>query len=326
MRLLMMGTGPFAVPTFASLLDSEHEGAALVTRPVAPPVGRRKGAANPMRDVADARGVKVLDPEDVNADNVIQRLRDLQADLLVACDYGQILSAETLGVTPLGGINLHASLLPEYRGAAPINWAILDGKRETGVTVIHMTPRLDSGPLLVQVRTEIREAEDAVALEQRLARLGVDAVYQSLAMLATWNRSSPIGEVQDRSRATRAPRLKKTDGRVAWNRTATQIRDQVRALKPWPGTFTDWLRCEGAPVRIILDHVCVVDDPATSDAAPGEIVLVQKDRVLVATGGGLLSIERIQPAGKRVMEIAEFLRGHNVQKGERLGDGESIGA
>jgi len=326
MRLLMMGTGPFAVPTFESLLSSEHEVAALVTRPVASPAGRRKGPANPMRDVADARGVKVLDPEDVNADDVIQRLQQLQADLLVACDYGQILSAETLGVTPLGGINLHASLLPEYRGAAPINWAILEGKRETGVTVIHMTPRLDSGPLLVQVRTEIGEAEDAVALEQRLARLGVDAVHQALAMLAGWDRSSPIGEVQDRSRATRAPRLKKTDGRVDWTLTAKQIRDQVRALKPWPGTFTDWLRCEGAPVRIILDHVCVAEDAAPSDAAPGEIVLVQEDRVLVATGGGLLSIERIQPAGKRVMEIAEFLRGHNVQKGERLGDGESIGA
>ncbi|MCH5374590.1 MAG: methionyl-tRNA formyltransferase [Planctomycetes bacterium] len=223
MRLLMMGTGPFAVPTFEWLLSSDHDVAALVTRPVSSPVGRRKGPANPMRDVAQARGVPVLDPQDVNAAEAIQRLRDLQTDLLVVCDYGQILSADTLGATPMGGINLHGSLLPEYRGAAPINWAIWEGRRETGVTVIHMTPRLDSGPCLTQLRTEIGGDEDAVSLEKRLARLGVEAVREALDLLVAWDRHGSIGKIQDRSRATRAPRLKKEDGRVDWNRTARQI-------------------------------------------------------------------------------------------------------
>jgi methionyl-tRNA formyltransferase len=319
MRLLMMGTGPFAVPTFQWLLESEHEVVALVTRPVAAPVGRRKGPASPMRDVAEAHGMTVFDPQDVNAIESRQRLTELAATLWVVCDYGQILSAETLGIAPKGGINLHASLLPEYRGAAPINWAILDGKRETGVTVIHMTAKLDSGPSLVQLRTPIGDEEDAVELEQRLARLGVDAIGQALSMLASWDGSSAIGVPQDRSLATRAPRLKKNDGRVDWSRTAEQIRNQVRALKPWPATFTDWLRSDGTAMRLILDRVRVVETDAPDGAVAGQIVHAQKDQLLVAAGCHLLSIERIQPAGKRVMAIDEFLRGHPMQVGQILG-------
>jgi methionyl-tRNA formyltransferase len=326
MRLLMMGTGPFAVPTFQWLLSSEHEIAALVTRPVSAPAGRRKGPANPMRDTAEAHGVAVLDPQDVNAAESRQQLAELAADLLVACDYGQILSAETLSILPKGGINLHASLLPEYRGAAPINWAILDGKQETGVTVIHMTARLDSGPCLIQLRTRIGDEEEAVELEKRLAQLGVGAVRQALSMLAPWDGASPIGVPQDRSLATRAPRLKKDDGRVDWRRTADQIRNQVRALKPWPGTFTDWLRSDGTSMHLILDRVRVVEADAPGDATPGQIVQVQKDQLLVATGRQWLSIERIQPAGKRVMAIDEFLRGHPIQPGQILGSSQADSA
>ena len=325
MRLLMMGTGPFAVPTFQWLLDSEFEIAALVTRPVPAPAGRRKTPVNPMRDLAEGRGVVVLDPSDVNALDVRQHLAAVAADLLVACDYGQILSAETLAVTAKGGVNLHASLLPEYRGAAPVNWAILDGRQETGVSVIHMTPRLDGGPCLVQLSTPIGEDEDAIGLEQRLAGLGVDAVRQALPMLAAWDGTSPIGVPQDPSRATRAPRLKKQDGWVDWRRTAKQIRDQVRALKPWPATFTDWLRPDGAAMRLILDRVQVVQADAPTDAAEGQIVQVQKDQVLVATGQHLLSLEQVQPAGKRVMTMDEFLRGHSMQAGQFLGTSPSSG-
>jgi methionyl-tRNA formyltransferase len=322
MRLLMMGTGPFAVPTFQWLLDGQHDVAALVTRPVPEPVGRRKTPANPMRNLAVAQGVPVLDPPDVNALDARQQMAALGADLLVACDYGQILSAEALTVTAKGGINLHGSLLPEYRGAAPIQWAILDGKQQTGVTVIHMTPRLDGGPCLVQLTTPIGEDEEAIALEQRLARLGIDAVRQALPMLESWDGVSPIGVPQSRARATKAPRLRKQDGWVDWSRSAKQIRDQVRALKPWPTTFTDWLRPEGAPVRLILEYVRVVEAEATDGTTAGQIVQVQKEQVLVATGQHLLSLEQVQPAGKRVMTIGEFLRGHSMQAGQLLGAAE----
>ena len=319
MRLLMMGTGPFAVPTFRWLLDSSHELAALVTRPVPPAKGRRKTPANPMQDLAQARGVKTLAPTDVNAPEARQQLAAMAADLLVACDYGQILSAETLGVSSKGGINLHGSLLPAYRGAAPIPWAILNGERETGVTVIHMTPRLDSGPCLVQLTTPIGDDEDAVQLECRLADLGIEAVGQALPLLEAWDGQSPIGTAQDRSLATRAPRLKKLDGWVDWRRSAKQIRDQVRALKPWPLTFTDWLRPGGTAMRLILDRVQVLEGPVPEGAQAGQIVQVEKDRVLVATGRHLLSLWQIQPAGKRTMTIDQFLRGHSMQAGQRLG-------
>ena len=317
MRLLMMGTGPFAVPTFASLLDSSHEVVALVARPVPPPRGRIKAPPAPMRDLAVQHGLRVLEPEDINAESARQTLAELDFQLLVACDYGQILSADTLAIAPRGGINLHASLLPKYRGAAPINWAIYHGERETGVTVLHMTARLDSGPSLVQRRTPIGPEEDAVELERRLSELGVDAVHDALEMVARWDGRTPLGVVQDPQLATRAPRLKKSDGEVSWSRTAWQIANQVRALKPWPGTFTTWPRAHGGPIRLSLDRVSVPAD-TDRDGLPGQVVLVDKSRLLVATGDGLMSLDRVQPAGKRSMTIGEFLRGHPAAVGDRL--------
>ncbi len=319
MRLLMMGTGPFAVPTFRSLLQSEHQVLALVTRPIRPPVGRRGQVIQPMREVADAYQVPTLAPQDVNAPETRALLAAWEPELLVVCDFGQILARDTLHLASRGGINLHASLLPEYRGAAPINWALFDGQTRTGVTVIHMTPRMDSGPCLVKIPTPIHPDEDAVALEQRLAELGVQAVHQALERLSNYDGQSPIGEPQDPARATRAPRLKKSDGLVDWNRNARAIRDQVRAFKPWPGTFTYWHRGTERADRLILDKVSCVPGAGLPQACPGEIVAVDSDRVLVATGDQLLSLERVQPAGKRVQEIEAFLRGHPMRTGQRLG-------
>lgn len=317
MRLLMMGTGPFAVPTLASLLDSRHHVVALVSRPVPPPKGRIRLPLAPMRDLAHQRGVPVLEPQDINADESRRALAALDFELLIACDYGQILSAETLAVSPLGGINLHASLLPKYRGAAPINWALYHGDAETGVTVLHMTAHLDSGPCLVQRRTPIGPDEDAVQLERRLSEIGVGAVHEALELLAQWDGRSILGLPQDPLAATKAPRLKKTDGQVQWHRSARQIANQVRALKPWPGTFTALSRPSGESVRLILDQVSVVTDEGCH-GPPGEVVLADKSHVHVATGQGCLSLDCIQPAGKRSMAIGEFLRGHSVAVGERF--------
>ena len=318
MRILMMGTGPFAVPTFESLLDSPREVVGLVTRPVPPVKRRRKTPPNPMRDVAVARQVPIYEPADVNADEAVRELAAFHADLLVVCDYGQILSAAALAVAPLGGVNLHASLLPKYRGAAPINWALYNGETETGVTVIHMTPKLDGGPSLTLDKTEIGPDEDAVQLEQRLSQLGAQTIEQAISQLQSWDRQSPIGVLQDAALATKAPRLKKGDGLVDWTRAAQQIADQVRALTPWPGTFTAWQRPQGEPVRLVLDQVSVADANQPGEP-PGQIVRSGKRELVVATGDGLLSIDRLQPAGKRPMDIGEFLRGHDVPVGARFG-------
>jgi len=311
-----MGTGPFAVPMFAALLDSSHEVAALITRPTPPPKGREKSPMNPMRDIAETRGLTIHAPQSINSDEGLAILRQLAPDLLVVCDYGQILSPDALATAPLGGINLHASLLPKYRGAAPIHWALLSGDRETGVTVIHMTPRLDGGPILLQQSTPIGPDETQPELEQRLATLGIGAVREAIGLLENWDRSSPIGTPQDTSQATKAPRLKKEMGAIDWSKSAEQIRNQIRALKPWPGTFTFWHRAGHEPLRLVIDAASVVDG---TDATSGKVIVSDGKQLIVSTGCGGLSINTIAPAGKRHMSVGEYLRGYHVQLGDRFG-------
>jgi methionyl-tRNA formyltransferase len=274
-----------------------------------------------MHDAAQRRGLPVFEPESVNSPEGHELLRRLQPELLVVCDYGEILSREILSLARLGGINLHASLLPKYRGAAPINWAIYHGEEETGVTVIHMTSRLDAGPALVQQATPIGPEEDAVELERRLAGLGVGAVQEAIDLLAAWDGASPLGQVQNPALATKAPRLKKKDGEVDWFRSAREIKNQIRAMKPWPGTFTHWLPPppKHPPMRLILHSVTPIPDERGANS-PGEVVACDHHQLHVSTGAGVLSLDSIQPAGKRVMEVAEFLRGHSVQPGQRFGN------
>lgn len=315
----MMGTGPFAIPTFESLLDSEHDVAVLVTRPTPPARSRSKTPSNPMRDVAESRSIEVLSPDDVNSEAARKQLASLRPDLFVVCDFGQILSPETLSIPPLGGINLHGSLLPKYRGAAPVHWAILNGDEETGITVIHMTPKLDGGPALTIRATPIGKRETTEELEPRLALLGVESVHEAIDMLSNWDRSSPIGTPQDQSLACRAPRLKKSDGAVDWSLSAIRIFNRFRALKPWPGSFTQWQRPNGQPLRLLLDDIAISDTSVSAAVEPGTVVVSEVDRIEVATGDGILSLVKVQPAGKRVMEIGEFLRGYSISAGDRLG-------
>ena len=312
-----MGTGPFAVPSFRWLVNSEHTVCALFTRPVPPAKGRRKSPVNPMREAAEAIGIDILAPADINSSDAREQVAAFESDLLVVCDYGQILSRQTLATSRLGGINLHGSLLPKYRGAAPVNWAIYHGEPETGVTVIHMTPKLDGGPCLTRVSTAVDPGETAIELEERLSQLGVDAVDDAIKQLDQWDGQSLIGESQDQALATKAPRLTKENGRVDWSRTAEQICNQVRAFKPWPGTFFDWDSGKSLPTRMILDDVSIVDE-AIGDETPGTVVSADKNHIWIATGYQLLSLDRVQPAGKKPMSIDEFLRGHQIKSGDHF--------
>ncbi len=321
MRIVMMGTGPFAVPTFRSLLESDHEVPMLITRPPRMARGNRKPPPNPMEQVAIEAGLPIEMPESIKEPAAIELLNTLDADLFVVCDYGQILSSEALGAAKLGGINLHASLLPAYRGAAPINWAIYDGCEETGVTVIHMTRRLDAGPNLVQETVKIGETETVVELEERLAILGIDAIHKAIAILSDWDGESEIGEKQDPKLATKAPRLKKTDGQVDWTRTAQQIYDQFRAFQPWPGTFTQLLRTDSEPLRVVLNQIAVVTDNQPHDFTPGQVV-ENKERFSIATGDGEIRIDAIQPAGKKQQTWNAFLNGYRLEPGCQFGSSE----
>ena len=324
MRIVVMGTGPFAVPMFQSLLESPHEVLALITRPTPPPKGREKTPPNPMRELAERRGLPIQAPESINSAEGRLLLAQAAPDLLVVCDYGQILAADSLAVAPLGGINLHASLLPKYRGAAPIQWCLLNGDQQTGVTVIHMTPRLDGGPILAVRSTPIGANEEHPQLEQRLAILGMEAVHEALAALERWNRTSTIGSLQDTTQATKAPRLKKEQGAIDWTKPAESIRNQIRALKPWPGTFTFWQRSGQDPLRLVIDQAHVIDDThlvenTTTEMSPGHVITSDGKQIVIATGHDVLALDSIAPAGKRHMTVAEFLRGYRVQAGDRFG-------
>lgn len=310
----MMGSGPYAAPTLRSLLTSRHEVAALITQPLRESNTRRPLPLSPMRVVALEHGLPILDPENVNTPEARAVLSQFGADLLVVCDYGQILKPETLEVARLGGINLHASLLPKYRGAAPINWAIYHGDTVTGNTVLHITPSVDAGPCIAQQQVEIGPDENAVELENRLAALGADLVLSAIDDLEA-GRATTLP--QDPSLMTRARRLRKTDGAIDWTRTAEEIRNQIRAFAAWPKTYTEWLRPQGEPLRLIIE-VAHVEEGGTTTAEPGTVVEAAGNRMTVATGLGLLVIDRIQPSGKRVMSTAEFLCGHTIAPGERF--------
>lgn len=319
MKLILFGTGPFAVPSFENLIQSDHEIAALVTRPIADSGKRRKTAENPTRDLGEAHGLQILDPQSINTNDVIATLQTFDADLFVVCDYGQILSKDALATAKLGGINLHGSLLPKYRGAAPIHWAIYNGDAVTGVTIIHMTPRLDGGPCLVKVETEIGTEETTEQIEPRLALLGVDAVNQSIEMLQAWDGTSEIGTKQKQSQATKAPRLSKSDGRIDWARSAIEIKNQIRAFQPWPGTFTTWQH-EGKPEQRLIIHKATVKSELETNAPPGEVVQSDKAELVIQTGAGQLSLNTVQPAGKKPMPIADYLRGNPPKVGAVLGN------
>lgn len=332
MRLVMMGTGPFAVPTLGALYETPHAVAALVTQPERRARGQGDMSPNPMRELAQARGTPVFAPENINTAGAQAELARLKPDLFVVADYGQILAASTLAVARLGGINLHGSLLPKYRGAAPVNWAIHQGETASGVTVIQMTGRVDAGPCLARAETAIDPEENAVELEARLAEIGAPLVWRVIDALAA-GRAEPLP--QDPSSATPARRLRKSDGQIDWSRPAEAIKNQVRALEPWPRTHTFWHRPAGGPLRLIPGRVSVRPGPAgaitsgelpasgwrSDTAGPGTILLAQRSELVVATGEGLLAIHEVQPAGRRLLSTEEFLRGYPLLAGQRFGPG-----
>jgi methionyl-tRNA formyltransferase len=316
MRVIMLGTGPFAVPTLEKLASSRHEAVLVVTRP---PSGRAT-TPSPVQRAAASLDLDVWAPATVNVLETQSRFVSLAPDLLVVCDYGEILRPETLATARLGGINLHGSLLPKYRGAAPVQWAILNGETETGNSVIQMTPGLDAGPLLAQQRTPIDPDEDAEQLEARLAAMGAEVVLRVIDELEL-GTAKPM--LQDKGLASKAPRLQKEQGAIDWSRSAQEIKNQVRGLRPWPRAFTFWHRSGGEPLRANID--CAAIAPATvptdTSASPGTILAEMEatGHLLVASSVGAIEVLKLQPAGKRSMSAAEFIRGYHPNVGDIFG-------
>jgi methionyl-tRNA formyltransferase len=310
-RIVMLGTKDFALPTFEHLCETGHGIVALITQPDRPQGRKQLLIPSRIKEAALARGIRVEQPEDVNEQTSLDLIRGLDPDLLVTAAYGQILSADLLAIPPMGGINLHGSILPAYRGAAPVARAIQRGETETGVTVIRMTPRIDAGGMMAFASTSIDPDETAGELEDRLAHLGAPLVARAVAeLVAGMAKILP----QDRSRVTKAPKLGKEDGLIDWTRSNLEIHNLVRAMQPWPVASTHWFRADG-PVRIIVHQT----KPVEGQGAPGQVLEALGDRLVVAAGSGAVRLLKVQLEGKKALPVEEFLRGHQLH-GATLGN------
>ncbi len=313
LRLVMMGTGTFALPTFQSLYDSSHEVVGLYTQPDRTGRGHHRHR-NPLKELAIEQGTPVFQPIRANAPESLEELQQLQPDLCVVAAYGQILSEELLKIPRLGAINLHASLLPKFRGAAPIQHAIWHGESESGITIFQIIPKLDAGPILAMHSLEIAPNETAGELETRLAQFAVQPMLKTIDLLET-SSAKPIAQ-QD-AEATLAPRLQKSDGQIDWSKTAEEIGWHVRAMQPWPKPFTMLQMPDRRPSRLIILEVASAEESASA-GPPGSTVVASPQQLIVNTGQGCLEIKRLQPEGKRAMTAAEFLRGHPIGSDARF--------
>ncbi|MCA9047378.1 MAG: methionyl-tRNA formyltransferase [Planctomycetaceae bacterium] len=315
LRLVLMGTGEFALPVFRTLIEGgEHVVAGVFTQPDRQGRGHHRHV-NPVKQLAEQFHIPVFQPERVNRLDVLNQLRELTADVFLVAAYGQILKPELLAIPRLGAFNLHGSLLPRHRGAAPVQYSVWCGDQQTGVTIFQIEPALDSGPIIGRVTTDISPEDTSATLMLRLAELSIPLTLESLSRLESGTAEHIV---QDASRVTLSPKLTRDDGIVNWNSPASAVDCQVRAMQPWPKAST-WLHApDHPPLRCILLKV----DPApegspSQSAAAGEVRIVGR-RLFVQTSDRWLEILSIQPEGKRPMDAAGFLNGHTVPVGSRF--------
>ncbi|MEM7810335.1 MAG: methionyl-tRNA formyltransferase [Planctomycetota bacterium] len=313
MRLVFAGTGPFGLPTLRSLLASRHDVAGVLTQPDRSGPGRHRHA-HPIKETAAAAGVTVLQPANVNRPEPLDELRDLRPEVIVTAAYGQILKQPFLDIARHGAINLHASLLPKYRGAAPIHYAVRAGESKTGITIFRIVPALDAGPMLGVVETPIGPRETTGDLHDRLAEM---AVPLTLRVLEELEAGTATEVAQDDAAATFAPSMAKTFGEIDWASSAVAIDRHVRATQPWPTAYTFLSGDAGEPRRVVVLEAEPLDVGA-SPTGPGEID-VRKAAVFVGTGDGVIRLARVKPAGKPAMTAEEFFRGLSPDRAWRFG-------
>jgi methionyl-tRNA formyltransferase len=308
LRIAYAGTPDFAVPALAALHAAGHEFVAVYTQPDRPAGRGQSVTASPVKHRALELGIPVLQPATLRTPGAAAELARLGADLMVVAAYGLILPPPVLDAPRLGCWNIHASLLPRWRGAAPIQRAILAGDETTGITIMQMDAGLDTGPMLLSRRLRIGPREHGGSLHDRLAALGAEAI---VAAIADWQAGRIVAEPQPAEGASYAPKLRKEEALIDWTAAASAIDRQVRAFNPWPVAETRW---DGRQLRIWAAQP-LAHPPG---GAPGEVVVATGGRILVATGDGALSLERMQLAGRRAVSAAEFLNAHPLA-GVRLG-------
>lgn len=311
MRVIFFGTSEFAVPTLEQLVSSGQTVAMCVTQPDRPQGRGLSAVPSPIKRAALRFGVPLAQPERVQA----TPFHTLQPEVGVVVAYGQLIRRDLLELPRHGMLGVHPSLLPRYRGAAPVAWAILSGEPTTGVTIFRLSEALDAGDVLSRREAPIEPGEDAQALTTRLAHIGAQELVRGLEALASGRATF---EPQNPAHASLAPKLTKAQGRIDWSQPAEAIERLVRATIPWPGASTEW---QGAVLKV---WSVAVGAGATGRAgAPGTVVEVSSEAVSVATGRGLLEVKEVQPAGRRRMRMKEFLAGHPLRVGDRFGSGSS---
>ena len=309
-RIVFFGTPDFAVPTLRKLLDSPHPVVAVVTQPDRPRGRGQRVSESPVKALAQARGLPVLQPSRLRDPEFAEAFRALQPDLGVVAAYGKLLPEDILSLPRHGMINVHASLLPKYRGAAPVHRAVIDGEAETGVTIMRMEKMLDSGPMLAKVRRPIGPHETSDVIERDLAELGADLLVSVVDQIDAGVHRE---ELQDFMLCSYAPRLTKEEGLIDWTLPASYIHNRVRGLYPWPHAYT---YLNGVRLIILQTHV----EDARTDAPPGAIVTASRDNLHVATGHeGRIAIDRVQLEGGKPLDIREFLAGHRIATGAQMG-------
>ena len=303
-----MGTPEFAVPTLAALHEAGHRIGLVVTQPDKPRGRGRRVEPPPVKQAAVKLGLPVIQPPSLRDETALERLAALKADVFVVVAYGQILRPNVLAMPRLGCINVHASLLPRYRGPAPIHWAVINGETETGVTTMLMDKGLDTGDILLAARERIAPDDTTGSLQHRLALLGAGLLLKTLDGFET-GAVRRTAQVHDQ--ATYAPLLKKNDGRIDWAKPAAAIEPFIRGMTPWPGASTFW---NGMRLKVFRAKAA----PEEAAAPPGTVVRVSANELAVATAEGVLSILELQGASGSRMPVSDFLRGHRIPLGAAL--------
>lgn len=314
MKILFMGSPEIAVPALKALMESEDKVIGVVTQPDKP-AGRGREIHSPaVASLATKEGLLLLQPETIrNNANFLDELKKLAPDLIVVCAYGKILPREILGLPPKKCINLHFSLLPKYRGAAPVQWALINDESETGVTTLYVTEKVDAGPVLRQKKVVIEPEDNTEILGKRLAVAGAQLLVETIEALK--NEDLEPMPQNDRQ-ATDAKPLKKEDGRLDWSRKAKVLLCQIRGMNPWPGAFTTLDK------RVFKIYGAEVGPGKKTDATPGTVVGTGPEGIDVVCGIGVLRLREVQLEGGKKMETGEFLRGHKIAVGIRLGEGK----
>jgi methionyl-tRNA formyltransferase len=309
MVVVFFGTPQFAVPTLRRLVDSTHSVAGVITQPDRPRGRGQKITHAPVKALALERGIPVYQPDRLKPPEVAETLRGWRADLGVVAAYGRIIPEQLLAIPRFGMINVHASLLPKYRGAAPVHRAVINGDSQTGVTIMRVVKELDAGAMLAKVTRPIGPDETSDVVETALADMGAELLVTVVDQLVSGIARE---EPQDDTQATYAPRLTKEEGLIDWTRSAPEIHNRIRGLYPWPHAYTFF---KGTRLIVLRSAVATA---GASPTIPGTILRVTSEAIQVATGDGELAILDVQPEGRRAMRAHDFLLGHRLATGETL--------